>query len=183
MLAETGVSFQMAERLAPVDFRSSLATLKERVGARVFDALAVGVLTLLATIALADLPRNLIGLRLLVVTGVVVSATYETILVGTLGQTFGKRIMGIMIVTYPSGGAVSYRSAAVRFVILAVVPLGLLAFARARSDPFRRGLHDKAGRTVVVRSEAKRAGLVDHRDMTFSVAHVEHRSDSPASRA
>jgi len=156
MPADTSVSFQVAERLAPLDIRRSLATPKERVGARILDTLAVGFLTLLVTIALGDLPRDLIGLRLLAVTGVVVGAAYEIILVGTWGQTFGKRIMGIMIVAYPSGGAVGYRSAAVRLVILALVPLGLLSFARAERDVFRRGLHDRAAGTMVVRSEAQR---------------------------
>jgi uncharacterized RDD family membrane protein YckC len=130
----------------------SLATLGERVAARVLDAAAVLFLTLLLMPSLGDLPRDLVGLRLILTAAFLVSATYEVACVGTWGQTLGKRMLGTKVVVFPNGGAVGYRKAAVRFLMLVVIPVTVLGLGRAARDAGRRGLHDAVAGTVVVRS-------------------------------
>jgi hypothetical protein len=60
-----------------------------------------------------------------------------------------------------------------RFLILAVVPLGIVAFARAPDDVYKRGLRDKAAGTVV-----GEIGLFER-----STLHRYLRSAPPASSA
>jgi uncharacterized RDD family membrane protein YckC len=87
----------------------------------------------------------------LLISAFVVSAVYEIAGVGAFGQTLGKRL-GIKVVVFPDGTAVGYKKAAVRFVVLAVVPVSVLGFARAARDASGRGLHDMVAGTVVVRT-------------------------------
>jgi uncharacterized RDD family membrane protein YckC len=70
------------------------------------------------------------------------------------GQTPGKRALGIVVVDATRGTPIGYERALLRTVVrlLAVVPfgLGLLPLLRRTSGP-RRGWHDRAARSVVVR--------------------------------
>lgn len=130
----------------------SLATLGSRVAARALDAAAELLLTLLLMPSLGDLPRDLVGIRLILTAAFLVSATYEVACVGAWGQTLGKRMLGIKVVGFPNGGAVGYRKAAVRFLMLALIPVSVFGLARAAREATRRGFHDAVAGTVVVRS-------------------------------
>jgi uncharacterized RDD family membrane protein YckC len=128
------------------------ANVRERVAARVVDAFAVLNLTFLTMPSLGDLPRGLMGIPLLLVTAFVVSAAYEILCVGRWGRTLGKRLLDIRVVAYPDGGAVGYRVAAARFLMLAVFPVVLIGFVWAARGAGRRALHDAVVGTIVVRS-------------------------------
>jgi uncharacterized RDD family membrane protein YckC len=125
-------------------------SLRERVVARAIDAVVVVIATFLVMPSLGDLPRGLMGIPLVVTAAAAVAAVYEVVTVGRWGQTLGKRIVQIKVVA-AGGGVVGYERAAIRFIVVAAVPLSIRGFARAAHDPERRGLHDRIAGTVVVR--------------------------------
>lgn len=84
---------------------------------------------------------------------------YDTVLVALWGTTVGKRAFSLRVARLGDGGPPDWSHAAIRVLLpaaIAVVPvIGILAlsvFARAVVDPLRRGFHDLAAGTVVVRS-------------------------------
>lgn len=89
---------RLEESKSPVggilDNTVSLATLGRRVAARMLDATSVLELTLLPMPSVGDLPRDLIGIRVLLISAFVVSAVYEIAGVGAFGQILAKRMLG-----------------------------------------------------------------------------------------
>lgn len=68
----------------------------------------------------------------------------QIVLVGTLGYSIGHRIAGIHVVRV-DGGHAGLLAAVVRAVLLALVLPVVI------TDSDHRGLHDKAGNTVLIR--------------------------------
>jgi uncharacterized RDD family membrane protein YckC len=75
---------------------------------------------------------------------IVVFAIEVYVLTALTGITVGKRLCGIRVIR-PGGGLVGFRWALVRTVLLLTVVLPLL------TDYDRRGVHDRAADTIVVR--------------------------------
>jgi hypothetical protein len=75
---------------------------------------------------------------------IVVFAVEVCVLTALTGTTVGKRLCGIRVVR-TNGGLVGFRWAAVRTLLLLTVVLPLL------TDFDRRGIHDRAADTMVVR--------------------------------
>jgi uncharacterized RDD family membrane protein YckC len=65
------------------------------------------------------------------------------------GATLGKMIVGLKIVSV-DGQAITFTDALIRFVLLAAVGASI-GFLWLLFDPQKQSLHDKAGRTVVVK--------------------------------
>jgi uncharacterized RDD family membrane protein YckC len=67
------------------------------------------------------------------------------------GQTIGKRIMGIRVVDFQTGGQIGYGKAAIRYFgrILSAIPCGL-GYLWMLWDPQKQTWHDKLAATVVV---------------------------------
>jgi uncharacterized RDD family membrane protein YckC len=94
----------------------------------------------------------------------VLAVIYETIAVTWRGQTIGKWILGLRVARYTDGQRPGWSQAALRCLLpvavgavtfqLARMPaIGAFAvFASAYVNPLRRGWHDDAGGTIVVRS-------------------------------
>ncbi|NLW06703.1 MAG: zinc-ribbon domain-containing protein [Clostridia bacterium] len=86
------------------------------------------------------------------VTNVIVTAAYFTIMVGRDGQTFGKKFMGIKIIT-ADGNVPSYGKAFIRHIgqIISALILGL-GYLLILFDKQSQALHDKIAGTYVVKA-------------------------------
>jgi len=89
-----------------------------------------------------------------------VSFGYDWLQHGLWGQTIGKRVMGTKVVTADTRVPVSGQAAGTRAAVYALVPavpsvgalFALINEAWLLWDPRRQCLHDKAARTVVVKT-------------------------------
>ncbi|MEO8292057.1 MAG: RDD family protein, partial [Actinomycetota bacterium] len=89
-----------------------------------------------------------------------ISALYEISLTALRGQTLGKMALGIKVVPAEGAGSVGWGWSAIRWLTpnaAARLPgVGALLSPLVRVwmlwDPRRQGLHDKAARTLVIRS-------------------------------
>ncbi len=83
---------------------------------------------------------------------VLLALLYVTYLNGSSGQTLGKRLLGLKVLT-THGERLGYVNAFLRFVAMlfsvALLGLGVLAIGL---DPNKQGWHDKIARTVVIRA-------------------------------
>jgi len=83
------------------------------------------------------------------------SFCYFGYLNGVMGQTVGKRVMGICCVDAETGEVIGFRRGLTRYAVVAVLGLAFLipAFIDALSplwDVRRQAWHDKAARSIVV---------------------------------
>ncbi len=69
------------------------------------------------------------------------------LLVGTMGMTFGMRLLNIRVVSLATGGPASPKAVLIRTVLL------ILAVPALIFDKDQRGLHDRFAGTVVVRDK------------------------------
>ena len=118
----------------PEEGPGAVATFGRRMIAFVLDAVACGLVAGLWTAPDAPGPWSFVPLTILYV-GAVAAA----------GQTLGMRLLGVRLVQLGRGNP-SVPWAALRFVLLCLLIPALI------SDRDGRGLHDKAARTVVVRT-------------------------------
>ena len=101
-------------------------------------------------------------LLLFVLAAALISFGYDWLQHGLWGQTIGKRVMGTKVVSAGSRGRISGGAACGRAAVYALIPLVPTAgsiFALINElwllwDPRRQCLHDKAARTVVVKTSA-----------------------------
>jgi uncharacterized RDD family membrane protein YckC len=143
------------ESEGPVDaLGRPLAAWGARLAAFVIDEFFVYVISELANFAL--------GLRHTVpgqVLALVMAGAYFAVLNGSeVGQTFGKRALGIQVRDAASEQTIGAQRAAFRYVVVGlfrIVPFfvlfTLLDGLWARWDPNRLALHDKIAGSVVVR--------------------------------
>jgi uncharacterized RDD family membrane protein YckC len=95
----------------------------------------------------------------------VVKIVYEVVGVALFGQTVGKWLFGIRVARYTDGGRPTWPQAALRCLVWAVPAAATFALLRiqllgaaivyvsAWTTPLRRGWHDDAGGSVVVRTK------------------------------
>jgi uncharacterized RDD family membrane protein YckC len=154
---------------------NALATFPQRGWARVVDE-AIITLPLafgLAVVAAAAMPEGTTPEQAatqvevpwaLLAAGIVVKIVYEVVGVALFGQTAGKWLFGIRVARYTDGGRPTWPQSALRCLVWAVpaaaafailrIPLfgAAIVFFSAWSRPLRRGWHDDAGGSVVVRT-------------------------------
>jgi uncharacterized RDD family membrane protein YckC len=128
-----------------------LAGVWPRVGARLLDALLVGVVVGILG-AVLGLPDNL-GLLLTVVA----MLGYETLMLANGGQTLGKLLLGLRVLRADLA-PLTTRDALLRSLVIDliwIVPFGWLIVALLlERDRRHQGWHDRAAGTLVVRSGA-----------------------------
>ncbi|MGI9647707.1 MAG: RDD family protein [Acidimicrobiia bacterium] len=152
-----------------------LASVGSRLGARAIDVLigfAAYAAVILFAVAFYDIELDVADAETIEVSGgaafliswgaVVLWAIYEVLLTRSQGQTVGKMVAKIRVVSAARDGQVPWGTAAVRWGVLAVPmtlipgPIGLLVFVVVGSwfiwDKKVQGLHDKAAGTYVVRA-------------------------------
>ena len=143
-----------------------LASIGQRIGARLLDGLIIGVPLTVLVFAASDVSedRKTISTPLWVqLVAAAISALYEIVLIRTRGQTVGKRVVGIKVVRSTDGALPDWTASVVRYV-LPVVPvvipvpglflLSLVIYLVAIAHPLRQGWHDRAAGTIVVRAES-----------------------------
>jgi len=141
---------------------NSLASITERGAARVIDLLieALPVLVIFIVWALRSDPRVDAFPRWPLFVFIFGTVAYETSLVAWRGQSLGKFLVGVRVARLLNGSKPDSASAAMRVLVpctllaIPVVGAGLyvVVYLSAIVMPIRRGLHDAAGGTVVVRS-------------------------------
>jgi uncharacterized RDD family membrane protein YckC len=142
-----------------------LASIGQRIGARLLDGLIIGLPLTVLVFAASDFSedRETISTPLWVqLVAAVVSALYEIVLIRTWGQTVGKRVLGIKVVRITDGALPDWTASIVRYV-LPVVPvlipvpglflLSIVIYLVAIVHPLRQGWHDRAAGTIVVKAE------------------------------
>jgi uncharacterized RDD family membrane protein YckC len=143
-----------------------LASIGQRIGARLLDGLIIGLplfVLILATTDFSD-DQDAISTPLWVqLVATAVSALYEVVLIRTRGQTIGKRVLGIKVVRSTDGALPDWTASIVRYilpVLAALLPvpivnvlLSLAIYLVAIVHPLRQGWHDRAAGTVVVLAE------------------------------
>jgi uncharacterized RDD family membrane protein YckC len=84
--------------------------------------------------------------------GILIALAYYAWLEGTTsGQTIGKRIVGIRVIDFQTGGPIGHGRAAVRYVasILSAIAI-LIGYLWMLWDPEKQTWHDKLSGSVVV---------------------------------
>ena len=136
--------------------RDLVAPLALRAFARAIDLLVVAVISLAVTVPSVGGPTDDVPttVKLLSLAGWLV---YEAGTVAVLGQTMGKRAVGLKVVTVGSGARPGVARSVLRAAVVpALVPpvgmFALLAYPTATIDPGTgRGLLDRLAGTAVVR--------------------------------
>ena len=140
-----------------------LASWGRRLVALLLDGFILAGIVLVTVVAAGTSPeelneRILDGETLLIVLLFVVpEAIYDTALVGSRNQTFGKMLLGIKVVDAESRSSIGYALAFTRWLSTAflwalfTVP-GILDHLWPLRDRRRQTFHDKFARSVVVRT-------------------------------
>jgi uncharacterized RDD family membrane protein YckC len=141
---------------------NSLASIAERGAARAIDLLieSVPVLVIFIVWALRSDPRVDAFPRWPLFVFILGTVAYETVLVAWRGQSLGKFLVGVRVARLLNGSKPDSTSAAMRVLVpctllaIPVVGAGLYLFVYLWGIvmPMRRGLHDAAAGTVVVRA-------------------------------
>ncbi len=126
----------------------SAATVSADFGTRLvawlIDAVIIGVPTFILAMIL---PMGLVYLLALVA-----GIAYQVYFWTTTGQTPGKMVMGLKVVSAETGGLLDTGGAAIRYVgyIASAIPL-YLGFLWAIWDPNHDAWHDKIAKTKVIK--------------------------------
>ncbi|CAN5620093.1 hypothetical protein BH20ACT2_BH20ACT2_08780 [soil metagenome] len=145
----------------PAQGPDSLAGIGQRILARILDALvlAVPAAALLLPQVSIDGDELSVDVPLWVTVALfAMGFAYEVALVAWRGQTVGKIALRIRVARFTDGKVPAPSQAAIRHVLPAVIGvtpyvsiLALVVYVSAAWDPMKRGWHDKAAGTVVVR--------------------------------
>ena len=119
------------------------ANFFQRAGAYIVDLILVGIVAVILYLIL-DVTGYLIAIAL--------SIAYFIYFEGSAsGQTIGKRVLGIRVVDYGSGGPLGYGKAFLRYIgRLASGAICYLGYLWSIWDKEKQTWHDKIANTVVV---------------------------------
>lgn len=143
---------------------NSLASIGQRGVARIIDLLVLSVPAVLVVVPFvhvdgdevtADVPQwvGMVALGILV--------AYETMMIAWRGQTVGKWVMGLRVARFTDGGTPTVGQALLRILFPAcflAIPIPVIdtmwivVYLSSMYSPMRRGWHDKAGGTIVIRT-------------------------------
>jgi uncharacterized RDD family membrane protein YckC len=114
-----------------------------RLIALIIDAIIVGVPSVIIGLFVPQAVSILINL--------VIGVAYYTYFWSSTGQTVGKMVMGLKVLSSESGQILTVQEAVIRYVCMIVssIPLGL-GFFWALWDPKHDTWHDKLAKTKVI---------------------------------
>lgn len=154
----------------PGDFPSTganaLASIGQRAVARLIDVLLMVVMVVPMVLPYLETAGDQVVLNAPLwarAMPFVAAAVYEVGLIAWRGQTLGKMAQNIRVANVLDGRRPGLGSSTIRFLVPTVVsvvfaqlsgsqlPISVLIYLTALLDPLRRGWHDKAAGTVVVR--------------------------------
>lgn len=88
--------------------------------------------------------------------GVLISAAYIIFFwTSQQGQTIGKKIMGLRVVSY-DGQSINISTAVVRYIGYTISSILMLGYLAAIFDKQKRGWHDRLANTLVIKTDNKR---------------------------
>jgi uncharacterized RDD family membrane protein YckC len=143
---------------------NSLASFGQRFGGWLIDLLVTGVPATLLALPFIDVdavvdagetPEWVLALN------VGVWLLYQVAMVAALGKTLGAMAVGVRIARYTDGKNPTIDQSALRALLPAVFPVipvqfinagWVVVYMSALYNPLRRGFHDVAGGTVVIRT-------------------------------
>jgi uncharacterized RDD family membrane protein YckC len=138
-----------------------LASVAQRVGGALVDGLLTSMVVVVPLLlGLVDIDRLEQALPPSIILGLFLFGALYTIVPTALwGQTLGKIAVGTRVVAESDGSLPGWRRAAIRWALPGVVGrlpyvglcISLAVMASLVWDPRRRGLHDRAAGTIVVR--------------------------------
>jgi uncharacterized RDD family membrane protein YckC len=154
---------------APEDFPASgpnsLASIRQRVIARMVDVVIVLAPVLVATSTYLEIDDGTVNVDAIpwwmVLVQFTVAVVYETVMLTLWGTTVGKWAVGIKVVRYADGarpdvGRATQRTALPNIFLLVALPfvavMQWVVYGSSLSHPLRRGWHDRYAGTMVVRS-------------------------------
>jgi uncharacterized RDD family membrane protein YckC len=124
------------------------ASFGRRLGAQILDALILGVPTTIFFLFLEDGLASLLAV-------LIDFAYYVYFEGGATGQTIGKRVLGIRVIDFNSGGPIGYGRALLRAVVEIFSGwILLLGYLWMLWDREKQTWHDKAATSVVVPVDA-----------------------------
>lgn len=135
-----------------------LASVRQRILALFLDALIGGIgsnAVFLLALKLSSAPAVEKAMSVILAFSI---PTYFIIGNGPMGQTFGKRIIGIRVVSR-DGRPTSWAQGILRSLSMAVSFAGGLGLWMMMADDRRRGFHDLVARTTVIVVERNRRGV------------------------
>ena len=142
-----------------------LATIGQRFLARLVDVLVIGVPVILLVLVTSDIDeeQGIVSTPLWTqLLSTAVSALYEIVLIRQRGQTVGKRALHIKVVRVTDGQPPDWTASIMRYLLPllpALVPLpgvfllSPVVYLVAIFDPLRRGWHDRAAGTIVIKTD------------------------------
>jgi len=151
---------------------SETASIIQRFVARLTDGVLIGIPALLFlhfAVPQQSSGSNAVSAPVwaeLAVIGLV--CVYEIVMIGYYGQTAGKMLTGVQVVRVATRDVPGFGTAAIRSLFpnaVAVLPgiapiLEVIIYAWALFDrPYKRGLHDKAAGTIVLRVQPRIPGM------------------------
>lgn len=115
-----------------------------RLVAIIIDVIIVGIPSFILSLFLPQALSILVNLA--------IGVGYYTYFWSTTGQTIGKQVMGLKVVSSETGGVLDVQGALIRYVCMIVssIPLGL-GFFWALWDPKHDTWHDKLAKTKVIK--------------------------------
>lgn len=155
--------------LGPDDFpasgRHALGAVGQRAVARVLDSVLLALPVAALTVPYLSIDDGQVVLEelpaWLLVVQVALAVAYEGAFVSRWGATLGKLALGLRVARYSDGGKPTPWQAVQRVMlpqVAAAIPVSfsgaLVAgiYCTALVDPLRRGVHDHAAGTIVVRT-------------------------------
>ncbi|WP_423920182.1 RDD family protein [Candidatus Poriferisodalis sp.] len=144
-----------------------LARPGTRFGARILDGIIVVIFYfILAAVAFGgflsgdDSGVYSGGIAVMFLVGLAIGLAYEVVQIAVWGQTLGKRMTGIKVVSAAHGGVPGWGKAVGRWLIpglVSLIPfvgwlLAILCYVSLTWDRVYQGWHDKAAGTLVVRA-------------------------------
>jgi uncharacterized RDD family membrane protein YckC len=149
----------------PDDFPSagpnSLASIGQRAAARTIDTVLIAVPAALVLLPFVTVEGNKVTAmpKWAILPFVVMMVVYEVALETWIGQTLGKLLLGVRVARLVNGKGPDVSQVTLRALVPAsvlVLPfvsvLYPFVYLSAGFSPMRRGVHDHAGGTVVVRT-------------------------------
>ena len=127
-----------------------------RFGAVILDALIVSIpaLILIFLVALISTSLAVVFYVLWVVALIAYPIYFEG---GPTGATFGKRIVGIKVIDFNTGGSIGYGRAFLRYIVKSFLSgIFLLGYLWMLWDKEKQTWHDKLSNSVVVPADAYR---------------------------
>jgi uncharacterized RDD family membrane protein YckC len=153
----------------PSDFPASgphaLATLRQRLAARLIDVVIVTLPLVVVTASYLEVVDGQVTVNelpaWLLLVQFAIAVLYETVMLAVWGRTVGKWVMGLRVARYSDGATPDVARAAQRTVLpnlftvvaLPVVAVGQwVVYGSSAFHPLFRGWHDRYAGTIVVRT-------------------------------